>query len=157
MQILQRLFSRFALKRWRVVLDTNVLVSGTIVQHGFPARILQQVLAQRVQLIASPYLLAEYWAVMQRPHIIKKYAKLGERLDLIRRFLQANATLVTPSFIERVIPDDPSDDTILACAVAGKADYIVSGDEHLLALGEYRGIKILTPRDFVMDVLGESH
>lgn len=156
MPILQRLFGRFAQKQWRVVLDTNVLVSGTIVPHGFPARILRHVLAQRVQLIVSPYLLAEYLAVMQRPHIIKKYAKVGERLDLIRRFLQANAILVTPTFIERVIPDDPGDDAILACAIAGEANYIVSGDEHLLTLGKYRGIKILTPRDFVIDVLGES-
>jgi len=125
-------------------------------QHGFPAQILALALAKRVTLVVSPYLLAEYLAVMQRPHIIGKYAKLGDRLDLIRRFVQANAILVTPSSIERVIVEDPSDDAILACAVEGKAKYIISGDEHLQALGKYRDIQILTPRDFVTNVLGES-
>jgi putative PIN family toxin of toxin-antitoxin system len=156
MRTLKRLFARFGRRRPRVVLDTNVLVSGTIVQHGFPARILAFVLANRITLIVSPYLLAEYLAVIQRPHIADKYAKLGERLDLIRRFIQANAVMVTPSSIEPVIYDDPKDDAILACAAKGKAESIVSGDEHLQALGNYHGIKILTPRDFVLNVLGES-
>jgi predicted nucleic acid-binding protein len=61
--------------------------------------------------------------------------------------------LVEPKVIERVISDDPKDDAILACAVEGRANYIVSGDEHLLKLREHRGIKILTPREFVEQVL----
>ncbi len=156
MQTSKRLFAKFVRKQPRVVLDTNVLVSGTIVQHGFPARILALAIAKRVTLIVSPYLLAEYLAVIQRPHIAKQYAGLGDRTDLIRRFIQANAVSASPSSIEPVIHDDPKDDAILACAVEGKAQYIVSGDEHLRSLGRYRGIQILTPRDFVVNVLSET-
>jgi putative PIN family toxin of toxin-antitoxin system len=156
MQTFRRLFVKFARTTPRIVLDTNVLISGTIVRHGFPARILASAVDDRIRLVVSPYLLAEYIAVIQRPHIARKYAKLGERLDLIQRFIQANAISVSPSPIESVIRDDPKDDAILACAFAGKAQYIVSGDEHLLRLGQYRGIKIISPLDFVAKILHEK-
>lgn len=55
----------------RVVLDTNVLVSATLVRAGFPARILRAVLKNHVMLVMSPYLLGEYLDVMKRPHIAK--------------------------------------------------------------------------------------
>ena len=137
------------------MLDTNVLVSGTIVRHGFPARILLAALAQRITLVVSPYLLAEYLTVIQRPHIAKKYPNLSEWLDLVRRFISANAISVSPASVPKVIKDDPKDDAILACADASRAQYIVSGDQHLLKLGRYRGIKIVTPREFVVNVLKE--
>lgn len=153
MQTLRRLFAKFVRTKPRVVLDTNILVSSTIVQHGFPARILALAVARRIKLVASPYLLSEYLAVMRRPHIAKKYPHLGARPDLIQRFLQANAILVSPRSIPKVIAADPKDDAILACAVEGHARYIITGDEHLLKLGRYRRIRILTPRDFVVNVL----
>ncbi len=156
MQTFNRLFGKFAKSKPRTVLDTNVLVSGTIVHHGFPARILASAASGRIRLVVSPYLLAEYLAVVQRPHIAKKYTNLRDRLDIIRRFIQANAISVSPSPINPVIPDDPEDDAILACALEAEAQYIVSGDEHLLQLGKFHGIKILSPRDFVVNVLGEK-
>jgi len=107
-------------------------------------------------LIVSPYLLREYLTVLQRPHISRRYPNFPERLALVRRFVLTNAISIIPRTIERVIVADPKDDAILACALEGKASYIISGDEHLLALREYRGIKILTPRDFVLNVLRES-
>ncbi len=140
----------------RVVLDTNILISATIVAHGMPARILEAVLADRIRLIVSPYIIAEYMGVVRRPHIVNKYPKLTEQFDTIRRYLQTSAILAEPSEIDQVIHNDPKDDAILACAQAGQADYIVSGDEHLLTLLEYRGIKILTPRTFLKTVLQEE-
>lgn len=138
------------------MLDTNVLVSGTIIRHGYPARILLAALDQRLTLVVSPYLLAEYLAVIQRPHISRKYLHLSDWPGLIRRFVTANAISISPRNIPRVISDDPKDDAILACAVSGRAKYIVSGDQHLLALGRYRGIRIVSPREFVENVLKET-
>ncbi len=155
-QTLMQLFARFGRKKPRVVLDTNVLVSGTIVRHGAPARILVAARMKRISLIVSSYLFAEYLTVMRRPHIAKRYPRFQEESEIVRRFIQANAVFVEPFYVPNVIADDPKDDAILACAVTGKARYIVSGDEHLLNLGHYRGIKILTPRDFVVNVLGEN-
>ncbi len=155
MRILNRLFARSAPKSPRVVLDTNVLVSGTIVRNGLPARLVTLAIERRITLVVSSYLLAEYLAVLQRPHIAKKYPQLSGRLDLIRRFLQANAVLVTPRSVPEVVAADPKDNAILACALEGRAQFLVSGDEHLLQLGEYRGLHILTPRE-MLETLGEK-
>ena len=138
------------------MLDTNVLVSGTIVRHGFSARILLAAIDRRVTLVVSPYLLAEYLAVIQRPHIARKYPHLSDWLVIVRRFVASNAISVSPKNIPQVISDDPKDDAILACADAGGAQYIVSGDQHILKLERYHGIKIVAPREFVVDVLKES-
>src|SRR5436190_771346 len=67
--------------------------------------------------------------------------QLAEVIAGFRRF----ATLVAPEVVLQVIRDDPTDDRFLECAVTGGADYIVSGDTHLLRLGEYAGIQILSP------------
>jgi len=148
-----RLLARFARKTRRVVLDTNVLISGTIVPHGMPARIIAAALAGRVTLIVSNRLVGEYQDVTRRRHISKKYQTIGERVETISDFLQHDAVQVAGVPTERVILDDPKDDFLIACAIEGNAEYIVSGDEHLLELGRYRGVEILRPRDFVERVL----
>ncbi len=103
----------------------------------------------------SQTLLDEYLDVVQRRHIAKRYRDIAPRIQDVAEFLRRRAVRVEGRVIESVL-NDPDDDFLLACAVEGKANYIVSGDEHLLQLGQYRGIKILTPRDFVVNVLGEK-
>jgi len=131
-------------------------VSGTIVRLGAPARIIAAALDGRITLIVSDNLLTEYLNVIQRPHISRKYQTIAARIQAISIFLQHDTIRVDGSPSSRIVPDDPKDDFIIAAAVEGKARYIVSGDEHLLNLGHYRGIKILTPRDFAVNVLGEN-
>jgi len=71
-------------------------------------------------------------------------------VDRLIDLLEHDAILVYGSAdVAGAIPDDPDDEEILACAVDGRADLIVSGDRHLLALGAFRGIPILSPRDFL--------
>jgi predicted nucleic acid-binding protein len=65
------------------------------------------------------------------------------------RKLESAALLVKPNLALQVIIDDPDDDRVLECAVAGEVDYIVSGDRHLLKLGSYQGISIVTAREFM--------
>ena len=67
----------------------------------------------------------------------------------IRARLEDNATVVDPDFELNAVPDDPDDNRVLECAVAGKADFIVSGDRHLLRLGNYEEIAIVTVRQFL--------
>lgn len=151
---LSKRFARFVpLLRPRVVADTNVLVSATLVEHGFSARVLDAARNRRIILVVSPHLLREYRRVIQRPHITKKYREINQRSEAIVHFLQRFSILVPGRPIDPVIQEDPQDDAILACAVEGRARYIVSGDKHLNELGQYRGIKILTPREFVTTVL----
>ena len=151
--MLSRLFTSIVRTSPHVVLDTNVLISATLAEQGFSAAILRAARRQRIHLVVSPYILTEYSNVLRRPHIAKKYSEITERVDSIVRFLNLRAIVVEGQPVVRVIQNDPKDDAILACAVQGRADYIVSGDEHLLRLSHYRGIKILSPRDFATTIL----
>ncbi len=154
--MLSRLFATLARTSPRIVLDTNVLISASLAEHGFSASIIRAVRRQRVRLVLSPYILNEFSGVAHRPHIVRKYKGINDRIDALVRFLNLRSVVVEPREIERVIIDDPKDDAILACAFIGKAEFIVTGDEHLLNLGSYRGIRILNPRDFVTTVLREN-
>lgn len=149
-------FKKSAPNEQRVVLDTNVLISASIISHGAPARILAAAVDKKIKLIVSDRLLDEYLVVIRRLHIRRKYQKVSERIQEVTLFLHRSTLRVQVFQVERVVPDDAKDDFLLASAVEGQAHYLVSGDEHLLALAEYRNIKILKPRDFCQQVLGEK-
>jgi hypothetical protein len=103
----------------------------------------------------SPAILDELDHVLRYPKLVKRH---GWRENERRDFLADLATLAIPTpgeLVLRVISDDPDDDHYLSCAIEGEADYIVSGDHHLLELCEYQGIPILTPRAF-LTLLGEG-
>ncbi len=133
----------------RVVLDTNVLVSGSLVGKGPSGRILRAAREGEFQILVCPAIIAEYQEAMARPHIRRKYPLAVHVVPAVVEFLEVMAEMVFPSHIEPVIAEDPDDDVLLACALEGQADFIISGDSHLKALGRYRGVKILTPREFV--------
>ncbi len=154
-QMLTRLFARFAQRAAppRVVVDTNILISGTIAESGFPARIVDAAIEGRIQLVVSAISVDEYLEVIARPRIAKKYPQIKDRADKIRRYLHLDTIFVAGIPTAAIVPDDPDDDFILTCAEEGHARYVVSGDHHLLDLHEYRGVKILTPRGFVTTVL----
>jgi predicted nucleic acid-binding protein len=63
--------------------------------------------------------------------------------------LAAAAVLVVGDVTDRIVDEDPDDDAVLACSFDGRADYVVTGDQHLLALGAVRGIRIVRPRQFL--------
>lgn len=132
-----------------VVLDTNVIVSRFISEKGAPGRTLDLWEAGAFTLIVSKAVLAEYQRVMKygslRGRLRASAAEIEGQMSGIRKF----GLIVQPT--ERItgISDDPKDDKFLECALAGGADYIVSGDSHLLALREYRGIRILSPAVFL--------
>lgn len=130
-----------------VVLDTNVFVSAFIKHEGNPARILS--LSDQYTLLLSDAILAETRMVLGRPRIRRKY-KVTD--DLVQGYLQALedlAVMVQPALIENVITNDPPDNEVLACAVEGRADYLVSGNRHFLDLVEYKWVRMLTPAQFL--------
>jgi putative PIN family toxin of toxin-antitoxin system len=129
---------------WAVA-DTNIVVSG-LLWHGPSRRILERARLSEIELFTSSALLAELQDVLSR----RKFAR---RLELARveprRLLMGYAALartVLPAEIPPTIADDPDDDEVLACAEAARAEIIVSGDSHLLALVEFRGIRFYERR-----------
>jgi putative PIN family toxin of toxin-antitoxin system len=127
----------------RVVLDTNVVVSA-LLWGGLPYRLLQAAVAGDIELFTSPTLVAELGEVLARPHLAAKlteqHTSVAELAALYLDFARPVSPLLTP----RVVPDDPDDDHVVACASAARAEAIVSGDRHLLRLAQYESTRILT-------------
>ncbi|MGD2249056.1 MAG: putative toxin-antitoxin system toxin component, PIN family [Candidatus Methanofastidiosia archaeon] len=132
----------------RVVLDTNILVSG-IFWRGNPYKILQTCFQNKLSLIISPAILEELQDVLRTE---KKFELTKNDISSYMRLLISHSTLIEPVQTIDAIKDDPDDNMILECAAEGKADYIISGDKHLLSLNEYSGIKILSAREFLQNV-----
>ena len=124
----------------KVVLDTNVLVSA-LIKAGKPRDLFNK-LAKNKQIVLSRAILEEFLDVIEDV----KVAKYTSEQD-IAVFLNAlgnAATIVKVKSRFTAVEEDPDDDVIVRAAYDGKADYIVSGDRHLLALKEFKGIRILT-------------
>ncbi len=136
----------------RVVLDTNVLVSG-VIASGYSAKILDAARREEIKLITSVHMLEEFSDVISRRRITRKYPKATEDAETLLDFLRAFAEFVSGIPEENQISPDRDDDFVLACAVDGKADYIVSGDPHLLDLKTHKKISILLPREFAELIL----
>ena len=125
----------------RIVLDTNVLVSA-LHFGGRPRRLLEDVLRGDHLLIIGPPILGELEAVL-----VKTCGWTSDRAAAVRAELEAIAEVVTPVEIPRVCRD-PDDDQIVAIAVVGAVDALVTGDGDLLALGVHRGVNIMSVADF---------
>jgi putative PIN family toxin of toxin-antitoxin system len=133
----------------RVVIDTNVVVSRLLSSLGNPARIFALWRQDVFELLASEPIFAEYRRVLAYDHVRARHRLSDTQLDQFITDFRQFVVLVEPNETITAIKDDPSDDKFLECAVAGSADYIVSGDRHLLSLQQFRGIQILTPAAFL--------
>lgn len=131
----------------RIVCDTNVLVSG-ILFDGPPRRILEHVVLGRLENAASIEILSEAKDVLSRP---KFGLSAGQVAGIIETFTETFLLVASVEQV-KVVKDDPDDDRILEAALAGDVDYIVSGDKHLLSLGAWKDIEIVSPAGFVEKV-----
>ena len=127
----------------RAVVDTNVLVSALINRRKPRTLILK--LLEKHTVILSHQMLAELADVLTRDKFLLKTSQINTFLaNLARKSKIVKSKIVTPTSRFRIIPEDPDDDTVLNTAYTGKAEYIVTGDKHLLALKEFKRTKIVT-------------
>jgi hypothetical protein len=133
----------------RVVLDTNVIISDTITDHGVPFQILKKWEQGHFVLIVSEPILQEVDRVFHYPHIKEKRHLTKRDISSVLQTLRRYGINTPAEIIIEAVSQDPADNKFIVAAVEGEADYIVSGDRHLRSLESYRGIKIVSPSEFV--------
>ena len=132
----------------RVVLDTNVIISGWL-WSGSPRQVLNIARQRQVQTVISEALLDELRDVLHRPKFADRLNWIEKTVEeILTEYLQF-AEVVEQVEIMPVINRDPDDDAVLACAIGGNVHYIVTGDNHLLTLKNFREVRIVDVNQFV--------
>jgi len=128
----------------RVVIDTNVFISSFF--GGNPRKVIDFWKAGEITLCLSPGIIEEYLTVLRRMGL-EEEREIGELIDLFARGIHLLFTTKTP--VLQVVFADPADDKFIECAVALQAGAIITGDKSLMKIGNYMGIKILSPGEFL--------
>ena len=139
----------------RAVVDTNVLLSG-LFWRGKPHAVIEQVRAGALSLISSPGLLAELAEVINRPKFEEILARSNTDAQRMLDELRRLAEIIDPPPLPAAVSRDPSDDAVLALAVASQADLIITGDDDLLILGSHAGIPIIDPAEAITRSGGQT-
>jgi putative PIN family toxin of toxin-antitoxin system len=132
----------------RVVIDANVYVSALISAKGVPALVVNRWLEGQFDVLVSQPIISEILRVTAYERL-QRYKRLREsRLEFVT-LLSEQAIWVEPNETVDVVSEDETDNRYVECAVTGGAEYIVSGDPHLLNVSEYRGVRLVSPNDFI--------
>jgi len=131
----------------RVVIDTNVVVSGVLGDGGLPGSILDLAANKKIQMIVSPAIMEEYEEVLRRPRL--KFAPA--RISAILAVIRATSKMVKPS-TKLAISRDESDNRFYECAEAGGAGFLITGNTKHFPVN-YKNTRIVTPREFI-DLIG---
>jgi putative PIN family toxin of toxin-antitoxin system len=141
---------------YRLVVDTNVIVSSVLTPGSKPDTLFQAVYDGHLQLILSHAMLNDTRRVFEYPNIRKALDRRVVTTEEVEDFLIKLAKIsiiVAPKIIPDVISEDPSDNNILKAAIDGDSNFIASGDPHLTSLKEYMDIRILTPSEFIEEFI----
>jgi len=136
-------------ERFKVVLDSTVLVSAFITDKGLSSELLKRCEKDANLYTAEDILDETRRVLLEEEHIRTHYFYDDIKVEHFIQRLRVVSNLVSNLADLHVIERDSKDDKILACALASNADYIITRDAHLLDLKEYKGIKILKPEDFM--------
>ncbi|MCL7452167.1 MAG: putative toxin-antitoxin system toxin component, PIN family [Anaerolineae bacterium] len=137
----------------RAVLDTNVLISGLLSEGSPPRWLVDAWLDGRYVLVTCLYQVEEISHVLDYPRIASRLRLSDAEVDLILAALLSQAEVVGGDLRLPGVSRDPKDDPLVACAMEGAADYLVSGDADLLDLGKHENTRMVSPREFV-EILG---
>ncbi len=123
----------------KIVIDTNILINASEDEYNYGNRIIDEVLMGNIQAFANFSTLRENRLIAQRKITDLNY------LNKLEQFFDVVVEIES----ERIhVVEDEEDNKILASAIAARADYLISSDWHLLKIGEYQGVKIITPQGF---------
>jgi putative PIN family toxin of toxin-antitoxin system len=139
----------------RAVLDTNVLVSATLIKGGTEDKILRVLQHGKFELVLSAPILEEIGRAILYEKLQKCRWMTKEELTSLIQLLAQESILVSGTTHVRVCRD-PDDDKFLAAAIEGKAQWVVSGDKDLLELKTYKGVSIVKPARFLKELEGNK-
>ena len=131
----------------KAIVDTNILISA-LGWKGNPRKVFEKIINGEVELVISDDIFRELSRVLDYP----KFIFTEEQKDRFKSLILEISTFVEPIEKINAVKEDPEDNKIIECAVSCNADYIVTGDRHLLNLKEFRGIKIRNARDFLQSM-----
>ena len=132
----------------RVVADTNILVSG-LLWIGAPHEIIKLAENKYIILFSSLPLIKEISEVLAREKFMRRIEELKTTTEELIESLFGIMEIVHPKAPLSVVKNDPDDNKVLECAVAADAEYVITGDPHLLKLKRFQSVSILTPRNFI--------
>lgn len=142
----------------RAVLDTNVYVSAFLFykRRGVPVKLLHEAAEGRFTIVSCRPILDELEYVLTRNTTTQeRYGYTSEMAVAYRTLMERQVVLVEPKLPFSRVSRDPDDDMIIATAIAGNADYVVTGDDDLLTLKKHQGVRIIKPKQF-LDVLSQQ-
>ncbi len=140
----------------KAVIDTNLFVSGLFAEEGPTSQLQGLWQNKQIELAVSEKILQEVRRTLQKPYLREALFFLEGEEDELIALIREKAHVVTQDRYETdKVKEDPADNKFLACALEAKADYIVSGDNHLLSLKHYHGIQIVDARTFIKIVKGK--
>ncbi len=134
-------------KKIKAVLDTNILISAAILEKSKSRIILNHGLDEKFIIVINQYIINEFKDVSNRDYIKLKYRLTSTRIERFLNNLVKNAEIPEKEYIIEKFKDK-KDDPVLACGLAGEADYIITGDKELLNSKNVMGIKIISGNDF---------
>ena len=130
----------------KVVLDTNVFISA-LFWKGALYQIFKRILEGAVLNFVSLQILAEI-----KERLLDKFKLPPEKVKEFLEIIVFNSQLVYPKKKLNIVKKDPKDNKILECALEAKASFVISGDGHLLEIKKYKGIKIISPKEFLSKI-----
>jgi putative PIN family toxin of toxin-antitoxin system len=128
----------------KIVLDTNVLVSGLLNPYGAPGQIVQMIVAERLSLCYDARILCEYREVLLRP----SFPFLRQQVETLLEQIRAAGEPIAAMPLPGTLPD-PDDAPFLEVAIAGQVEHLVTGNPRHFPVGSRRGIRVVLPADFV--------
>lgn len=136
----------------RVVIDTNVWISG-LLWKGPPWQILRLLEQKSIEGFATVSMMQELETVLHYPRLQPRLQELGLTIADLVAYATSLVSLIELEHITPVVLADPDDDVFVNCAMAVRAIYLISGNKHLLDLGQWQDIPIVTPREFLTQAL----
>lgn len=133
--------------RVRVVCDTNILISALISPGGSPDKVVSLARTGQIELYVSSFIMDEFERVLTQKFNYDQ-DEVKRRSDRIVNI----STVVDPSETVAVVSADEPDNRVLECALVATADFIVSGDKHLLELGDFQQIPIIRAAELLFEL-----